>query len=87
MDRHLPINLRMLKEIFPTELAYIREHRFDFMKAYPEYLILLNENRLSHWHVYNIAERMKEEEEAKKKEKAKEINGANLTGSHRDTNK
>jgi len=72
-DRFLPISLDVMVHVFPAELAYIREHRFDYIEYMPEVITLLSENKLSQWHVTQIRARMMAEAEAEKK---------NLVGSH-----
>jgi hypothetical protein len=59
----------VIKEMFPEELAFLQARRWDFIdNGHSDYFTLLNENKLSTWHLNNIRTRMTEE--AKDKAKA-----------------
>lgn len=75
----------VIKELFSEEFEYLKARRWDFIEhGHSDYLTLLNENKLSTWHLHNIRVRMDEETKAKAEEEKNKVNTSGLTGSHRN---
>lgn len=66
MTNHMDtLKLSTIKEIFPDELIYLQQHRWDFVERNFTYLSLLNNDLLSTWHLDQIRRMMVAEEQAK----------------------
>lgn len=71
-DRFQCLRLEVIKELFPAELQYLADHRYEFLDhGYSEYITLLNENRLSTYHLSAFHRRMLEEQKARQLEEEK----------------
>lgn len=55
------LKLATIKEVFPDELAYIQQHHFDFAEKHSDFLLLLNDDKLSLRHLVQIRGWMEEE--------------------------
>jgi hypothetical protein len=86
-DRFRFLSFEVVRELFHEEMAWLRNNRYAVIEKYPDYLDLLSQGKLSHWHICQIGQQIKNEktELAKKveEEQRKIRNPASLTGSHR----
>jgi hypothetical protein len=77
MTNHMDtLKLSTIKEIFPDELMYLRQHRWDFVERNFTYLSLLNNDQLSTWHLEQIKNQINAERAAIAKKLEDEQKGA-----------
>lgn len=85
-DHFQCLKLSTIKELFPEELAYIQEHRWEYAATNSTVLLLLNDDKLSLFHLESIHRQIEVDKAAaarKEEEKNRKVrDSSSLTGGY-----